>query len=58
MTKEEFVKIKSPKTIQDKIDIEFRWYNVEMICKANNWPLDFIHYDEESDKLYFLAILE
>lgn len=58
MTFTEFKQKKNPQTIQEKIDVEWRWSKAEQICKALGIGYKYIVYSEEEDKLYIHAPLE
>lgn len=58
MTFTEFKQKKNPQTIQEKVDVEWRWSQAEQICKALGIGYKYIIYSEEEDKLYIHAPLE
>lgn len=58
MTFAEFKQKKNPQTIQEKVNVEWRWSQAEQICNALNISHKHIVYSEEEDKLYIHAPLE
>lgn len=58
MTLEEFKQKKNPQTIQEKIDVEWRWSQAKIICEVLQIGTRFIVYSETEDKLYLHAPLE
>ena len=58
MTFTEFKQKKNPQTIQEKIDVEWRWSKAEQICNTLGIGHKYIVYSEEEDKLYIHAPLE
>ena len=58
MTLKEFKDQKNPQTIQEKMDVEWRWRQAERICNTLGISYKYIVYSEEEDKLYIHAPLE
>lgn len=58
MTLEEFKQKKNPQTIQEEIDVEWRYSQAKIICESLQTDTCFIVYSETEDKLYLHIPLE